>query len=144
MASKYELVSRQKAKWLMINKYNNRTCWTWIHSGSYVTPIVTTPKRSLGQGNMFTGMCLSTGGGGTWPGTLPRTRCTPGSRHPPWEQTPPGADTPPQEQTPPGADPRGADTPRVDTPQCRACWEIRSTCGQYASYWNAILSCLFT
>ena len=25
------------------------------------------------------------------------------------------------------------------TPRCRACWEIRSTRGQYASYWNAIL-----
>ena len=45
------------------------------------------------------------------------------SRHPPWEQTP-------REQTaPPGA----------DTPQRRACWEIRSTRGRYAFYLNAIL-----
>ena len=43
--------------------------------------------------------------------TPPRSRL-PWSKHPPWEQT---------------------------TPQHRACSEIRSTCGQYASYWNAIL-----
>ena len=31
-------------------------------------------------------------------------------------------------------------TPRTrHPPGCRACWEIRSTRGQYASYWNAIL-----
>ena len=70
---------------------------------------------------------------------------TPPSRHPPLEQTPLGtdppgadplgnrhplgADTPPQEQTPPGN----------RHPPNRACWEIRSTRGRYASYWNAIL-----
>ena len=36
----------------------------------------------------------------------------------------------PREQTPP---------PRADTPQRRACWEIRSMRWRYASYWNAIL-----
>ena len=35
------------------------------------------------------------------------------------------AGIPPHEQTPP--------------PGSRACWEIRSTSGRYASYWNAIL-----
>ena len=53
-----------------------------------------------------------------------------------------GADTP-QSRHPVGADtlPPGADTlpPGADTPPCRACWEIRSTRGRYASYWNAIL-----
>ena len=62
-------------------------------------PIFTARKRSLGQGNMFTGVCLFTGEGSTWPGT------------PPQEETPPpaaGADT-----TPPGPGklPPGADTP---------------------------------
>ena len=34
----------------------------------------------------------------------------------------------------------GADTPMgADLPRSRACWEIRSTHGRYASYWNAIL-----
>ena len=51
---------------------------------------------------------------------------TPRSRHPP-EQTPPWEQTPPREQT----------LPRVDTPR----WEIRSTRGRYASYWNANLVC---
>ena len=32
--------------------------------------------------------------------------------------------------------------PGADTPRCRACWEIRSTRGLYASYWNAILFCV--
>ena len=44
-------------------------------------------------------------------------------------------DTPPdQRQTPPG----------VDTPQSSACWEIRATSGQYASYWNAYLLVIIT
>ena len=66
------------------------------------------------------------------PGT-PQSRCPP-------EQTPPhrtrhSPDQVPPEQTPPIADtPPGADTPRSS-----ACWEIRSTSGRYASYWNAIL-----
>ena len=80
----------------------------------------------LGQGNVFTGMCLSTGGvvclSACWdippppgPDTPPR------SRHPPWEQTPP---------------PPRADTPR---PPREADSSIRSTSGRYASYWNAFL-----
>ena len=63
---------------------------------------------------------------------------------PPLEQTasqeqthPLGADTP-QSKHPPGADPPGADTPRADTPPA-ADSGIRSTSGQYASYWNAFL-----
>ena len=52
--------------------------------------------------------------------------------HPPWTRYTPRPGTPspwtrytPQDQVPP---PRGT-----------ACWEIRSTSGRYASYWNAIL-----
>ena len=37
---------------------------------------------------------------------------------------------PPLEQTPPGS--------RHPRPWCRACWEIRSMRGRYASYWNAL------
>ena len=49
---------------------------------------------------------------------------------------PPRADSPPR----PGNPPPGADTtPRPGTPLRSACWEIRSTSGRYASYWNAIL-----
>ena len=102
-----------------------------------------------------------------WEQTPPGSRHPP-EQTPPWEQTPPRADTPeqtppqsrgdtpraetpleqtpptgadsPLEQTPPGADPPGADTPLPEqSPPRRACWEIRSTRGRYASYWNAIL-----
>ena len=41
---------------------------------------------------------------------------------------------------PPRSRPPGADTPQEQTrPPRSACWEIRSTSGRYASYWNAIL-----
>ena len=78
----------------------------------------------LGQGNIFTSVCLSTGGSASVHAGM----------HPPQEQTPPGSGQPPQsrhplwEQTPPGA----------DTPQ-KADSSIRSMSGWYASYWNAFL-----
>ena len=53
-------------------------------------------------------------GGCLLPGGIPT--CT--EADPPWEQTP-GSRHPP--------------------PPLSACWEIRSTRGRYASYWNAIL-----
>ena len=78
------------------------------------------------------------------------------SRHHP-EQTPPRADIPlgadpqsrhlpgtdiPREQKPPRSrhpprsrSPQSRHLPGVDTPQSSACWEIRATSGQYASYW---------
>ena len=140
--------------------------------------IITARKRSLGQGNMFTGVCLSTGGVHDQvhsPDQVhPPEQTPPQSRHPlepgaphradtpqdqvhpprPGTPPPPGADTPrDQVHPPPGADtpqtryaPLGPGTPPREQPpgpgtppQCRACWEIRSTCGRYASYWNAIL-----
>ena len=81
--------------------------------------------------------------------TTPQTR-PPRSRHPLWSRSPPGPDPPgsrhhpPLDQTPPEQTPR-ADTPRSrhppgPDPTRRACCEIRSTRGRYASYWNA--SCL--
>ena len=126
-------------------------------------------KRSLGQGNMFTGVCLSTGGyltrcparPGTPPGadtnpqeqtpphppgadTTPQTRYTPRCRHPPGADTPredpPGVDTP-LEQTPPRSRHtlQSRHPPGADPPLRRACWEIWWMRGRYASYWNAIL-----
>ena len=78
------------------------------------------------------GVCLSA----CWdsfpgPGTPPtRSRHnTPRSRHPPHPRTrnpPPRSRPPSQGQAP-------------QPPGSRACWEIRSTSGRYASYWNAIL-----
>ena len=70
------------------------------------------------------------------PGTPPGTRYTPclpqDQVHTPQTRCPlpPGPGTPPGTRyTPPGP----GTLPR------RACWEIRSTRGRYASYWNAIL-----
>ena len=94
---------------------------------------------------------------------IPLEADTPWSRHPreqtpSLEQTPPSEQThtlpraDPPEQTPPPwwkqthtprSRPPPEQTPRADTPPPpppgRACWEIRSTRGRYASYWNAIL-----
>ena len=45
--------------------------------------LVTVRKRSLGQGNIFTPVCYSVQGGGTWAGT-------PHGRHTPWQVYSPG------------------------------------------------------
>ena len=69
-----------------------------------------------------------------------------GSRHP-QEQTPNTADTQ-HSRHPLGADtppwsrhPWEQSSPQEQAPLCSACWEIRSTSGRYASYWNTILLC---
>ena len=89
------------------------------------------PQRSCGQGNVFTGVCLSTGGrvsasvhaGMPYPPGTRETPLGPG-RPPPGPGRPPGT-----RQTPsgPGRPPREADS------------SIRSTSGRYASYWNTFL-----
>ena len=78
------------------------------------------PQRSCGQGNVFTGVCLS---------PIP-----PRSGRPPQDQ----ADTP-QDQADTPRD--QADTPQdqADTPPPEADSSIWSTSGRYASYWNAFL-----
>ena len=100
----------------------------WHYGIVNSTAIVTARKRSLGQGNMFTGVCLSTGGRvpdqvhPPGPGTPPGSRQAPPEEQTPWTRyTPPGADTPPQEQTPPRSrHSPGADTPPgADPPQSR-------------------------
>ena len=73
-------------------------------------------------------MILSTGGSASVHAGIP----PPGSQHPP----PPRSKHTPQDQAPPN----GSRPP----PRHRACWEIRSTRGRYASYWNAILFILFS
>ena len=59
---------------------------------------------------------LSTGGGGVLPQCMLGYHTPIGSRHP-----------------------LGPDPPKTRHPPSKACWEIRSTSGRYASYWNAIL-----
>ena len=89
----------------------------------------------LGQGNVFTGVCLSTGGRVSAsvhagmpdpprPGTPPR------SRHPPRPESPLRPGTPPPDQ--------------AHHPPQESDARIRSMSGRYASYWNAFLfSCSF-
>ena len=102
------------------------------------------PQRSWGK-VMFLqpSVILLTGGSASVHAGIP----------PPWDQAPtPPEETPleetprrrpprrrPSQRRPPRGDPPGGDPLGGDTPQYRACWEIWSTRGQYASYWNAIL-----
>ena len=114
------------------------------------------------EGSVFTRVCLSTGGGGvsTWAGTpqagtppgryttqvgTPPWAGTPGQVHPHWAGTP-KVGTPSGRYTPCPPPPLWAGTPprrytprQVHTPGSSVCWEIRSTSGRYASYWNAFL-----
>ena len=99
------------------------------------------------EGNIFTGICDSVHGGAGLPQCMlgyhtprtrqapPKTRQAPPSRtrqvaH--WNQT----GTPGTGQAPPGT--RQA-PPGTSPPQSRTYWEILTTSGRYASYWNAIL-----
>ena len=91
---------------------------------------ITARKRSLGQGNIFTSMCQEFCSQGV--GVVCTIAC--------WDTTPGKADplgkeTPWQGRNPPGKE----TTPWQGRPPHSACWEIRSTSGRYASYWNAIL-----
>ena len=97
------------------------------------------PQRSC-EGYVFTGVCLSTGGGvhdqvhPPGPGTPPGTRCTPWDQeHPPGPGTPPLPRTryTPQAGTPPGT--RYTPPPDQVHPPPR----YGHCCRQYASYWNA-------
>ena len=73
----------------------------------------------------------------------PPDQAPPLTRHPlgpdpPLDQAPPSPGTP-SDQTP-----SGPGTPQSrHTPVRSACWEIRSTSGRYASYWNAFLLTIF-
>ena len=89
----------------------------------------------MGQGNIFRSVCQEFcpqgGSASVYAGIPP-----PGSRHHP---SPLAAGTPRSRQPPPRAGtPRTRHPPGPDPPS-RVCWEIRSTNGRYASYWNAIL-----
>ena len=85
------------------------------------TAIFTARKRSLEQGNIFSSMCQEFCS--QWGVCL--SAC--------WDTTPLDQ-VPPLDQAPP---PRSRHP--HPPPLCSACWEIRSTSGRYASYWNAIL-----
>ena len=116
------LIYWRQVIWL-IDNFLQITAWMF-HFHYYYRP-----QRSCGQGHVFTGVCLSTGGEGVclsacWDAIPPPAwRAPPGWRTPPgWKTAPPGWRTPPDEEPPPEADS-----------------SIRSTSGRYASYWNAFL-----
>ena len=100
------------------------------------------PQTKFEQGNIFRsvcqefcpqgGVCLSAFGipPPPPPAGTPK-QASPQTRHPQDQALPPPRAGTPQKEAPL----LGAGAP----PQRRACWEIRSTSGRYASYWNAIL-----
>ena len=116
--------SKGVAKWPFTSENNNskKICFAG-------TNLLLPPATKLGQGNIFTGVCDSVHGGGGLP------QCMLGYPPPPDKAGTPtrlGRQPPRTSQEPPGTSPP---TP----PRSRAYWEIRSTSGRYASYWNAIM-----
>ena len=101
------------------------------------------PKRSFGQGNIFTPVCHSVHRGGR---VLLASPPPPGMETP-LEQTPARMENPPQMEEPPpdGEPPRMEEPPRIEEPPPdgepppEADSGIRSAIGRYASYWNAFL-----
>ena len=103
------------------------------------------PKRSFGQGYIFAGVCHSVNRGGA----------VPDQAHPPWQVHPPAGTPPSRKVHPPpgrytplpgrytplkaGTPPRYTPPPGRYTPPETADPGIRSTIGQYTSYWNAFL-----
>ena len=98
---------------------------------SVVNLIITTRKRSLGK-VIFSVACVKN--------SVHRGFASVHARiPPPWQADPPRQGRPPwQGRPPPG---QGRPPPQGRPPLHSACWEIRSTSGRYASYWNAILLC---
>ena len=96
------------------------------------------PTNKLGQGYVFTHVCDS-----VHRGSLPQCMLgyPPGADTPtPGADTPtPGADTPWSKTSPRSRPPKSSHPPGADTPRSSACWEIRTTSGRYASYWNVYL-----
>ena len=108
---------------------------------NYLLVLCTARKRSLGQGNVFTSVCLSTGGGGlhTPPDADPPVGRPGGLGRPPWMQIPaPHTDPLDADPCPPHTDAPGCRPPGMQTPpRMQIPPKIRSTSGWYASYWSA-------
>ena len=84
------------------------------------------PQRSLGQGYVFTCVCDSVHRG--------LSHCMLGYTDPHGTRG---------RHSPPPQPPRADTSPGPGNPDPSACWKIRATSGRYASYWNAILFCLY-
>ena len=103
--------------------------------GAWASMLLLPPANEVGKGYVFTRVCQSF----CSQGVLPQCMLGyPQRADPPQKQTSPRAGTHPPlgAGTPPGSRPSRSRHPA----RRRACWEIQSTRGRYASYWNAILS----
>ena len=69
------------------------------------------PKRSFGQGNIFTPVCHSVHRGGSGKENPPRPDTPPSMETPPLPWRTPRHGEPPRDQTPPGPDPPGTRPP---------------------------------
>ena len=119
-------------------------------STSFISLFITTRKRSLGQGNIFTPVCHSVHRGGSPIKETLLAGSTPGRRHPPAGR-PPGKEAPLAGRPPsPGKEalPReGGTPPSRETPGKEPPPHVREIppspdgycCRRYASYWNAFL-----
>ena len=118
-----------------------KNLWLLVHLGqSQKNQLVTARILSLGQGNIFSSVCQEFCPQGGVPQCMLGYH-TPLGPGPPEQTHPPRPGTPhPPDKVPLGADTPQTRPPRPGTPLHSACWEIRSTSGRYASYWNAILS----
>ena len=144
--------------WQISNKLNRNYIIlgrNWIEPPVAMTFLLP-PATKLGQGYVFTGVCHSVNRGGV-PDQVNPPR--PGTPQPPPDQAHPPPDqahhppldqahhTPPRTRhTTPPDQAHHTHPPRPGTPplpRTRACWEIQSTRGRYASYWNAILFHIF-
>ena len=92
--------------------------------------IFTARKRSLRRLCFYT--CVAVHREGAYLGMYPPDQVHPPGPGTPWDQVHPQDQVHPPG---PGTLPLGPGTP----PGSSACWEIRATSGQYASYWNAFL-----
>ena len=110
---------------------------------SYWNVFLLPSANKVCEGYVFTCFCHSVhGGSASVHGGIPK---------PPWDQAPPSSKTPrtrhPRTRYPFGSrlpllepgTPLGAYPPETTPPLHSACWEIRSTSGRCATYWNAIL-----
>ena len=101
-------------KFVLTKVWSDRSLTTWH---SLLLELCSLPLANEVWGKVIFFTCLSVcSWGSTWTGT-PLVGTPPWQVQPPWQVDPP------------------AGTP----PWSSACWEIRSTSGRYASYWNAFL-----
>ena len=117
--------------------YFQNTC-TWVHNiiillfllcfnlfikpRNELTEHIYRPQRSCGQGNVFTGVCLSTGGEGVclsacWDAIPPRDQADPPRMENPPGWRPPGWRTPPDGEPPQDGEPPWMENPpRMENP----------------------------